>query len=73
MKLILEQTTKIVTLNGIPARIWEGHSDSGIAVHCYITLVAVHESFDASQFEQELLEQRKPSLDIEAMPLRLIL
>jgi hypothetical protein len=77
MKLIIESTTKMVILEtptgSIPARIWEGHTDSGIPVHCYITRVAVHESLDTSQFERELAEQRKPSAAIEAIPLRMIL
>ena len=30
MKITIENTDKIVTLNGVPARIWEGKTDSGI-------------------------------------------
>lgn len=73
MKITIENTTKIVELNGIPARIWEGFTESGIAVHCYITRIAVHESLDASQFEKELTEQRVPSPAVDAIPMRLIL
>jgi hypothetical protein len=73
MKLTIENTTKTVELNGIPARIWEGHTESGIAVHCYITRVSVRNDSDCSQFEKELQEQRKPSFDVEAIPLRMIL
>ncbi len=73
MKLIIENTTAIVECNGIPARIWEGCTDSGIPVHCYITRVAVKDTLDCTEFEKELKEQRKPSAAIEAIPLRLIL
>jgi hypothetical protein len=73
MKIIVENTTKTVTLNGVPARIWEGHTDSGIPVHCYITRIAVKEGLDCTQFEKELAEQRKPSFEIDAIPLRMIL
>ncbi len=73
MKITIENTTKVVELNGVPARIWEGHTDSGIPVHCYITRVAVKEGLDCTQFERELAAQRKPSAAIEAIPLRLIL
>lgn len=77
MKITVESTTKIVKLVGsegdVHARIWEGHTDSGIEVHCYITRIAVHNSLDSSQFEKELLEQRTPSSDVQAIPLRLIL
>ena len=63
MKLTIENTTKVVELNGVPARIWEGQTDSGIPVHCYITLVVVKDGLDCTQFERELAEQRKPSVD----------
>ncbi len=41
MKITVENTTKIVTLNGVPARIWEGFTESGIKCHCYITRIAI--------------------------------
>jgi hypothetical protein len=74
MKITVESTTKTVTVNGVPARIWEGHTDSGIAVFCYITRIAVHLDDDRSQFEAELQEHRPPrNADIDAIPNRLIL
>lgn len=77
MKITIESTDKIITLvnNGaeMPARIWEGHTDSGIPVHCYVTRIACHENADRSQFECELQAQKKPSVEIRAIPLRLIL
>lgn len=77
MKVTLESTTKVVDLviNGypIPARIWEGTTEKGVKCHAYITRIAVHNDDDASQFEAELKEQRVPSSDVAAIPLRLIL
>jgi len=73
MELQIESTTKIVYLNGVPARVWEGHTSSGIPVHCYITRVAVAEDKDQAQFAAELLECRKPSPAIESLPLSMIL
>jgi hypothetical protein len=73
MKLTIEQTSKIVHLDGVPARLWEGRTESGIPVHCYITRVAVRDDLDLSQFEQELSEQKAPSAEMAAIPLRLIL
>lgn len=57
----------------MPARIWEGQTDSGIAVHCFITRIAVHNDANHSDFERELQEQRAPSADVAAIPMRLIL
>ncbi len=73
MKLTLENTSKIVQLNGIPARVWEGHTDSGVPVHAFISRVAVKNDQDHSQFERELQECRTPSADVEALPARLVL
>jgi hypothetical protein len=80
MKVTIESTEKIVILKKdgaeVPARIWEGATESGIPVHCYITRIAVSEGRepkDYEQFERELQEQRKPSMEIQAIPLRLIL
>lgn len=77
MKITLESTTKIVELKtstgSVPARIWEGQTESGIPVHAYVTRVAVAVAADATQFERELKECRQPSPDVEAIPLRLVL
>jgi hypothetical protein len=76
MKLIIESTSKIVEVNGVPARIWEGITSTAIPVHCYIARVAVKEGMDPAvyaQFENELKETKAPSPEIQAIPLRLIL
>lgn len=73
MKIRIESTSKIVELNGVPARIWEGHTERGVPVHCYVTRIAVARNQDASQFEAELQEHRIPSPEIADIPLRLIL
>ena len=65
MKITIESTTKIVTLNGIECRIWEGETERGVKIHCFIPLIAVRDQ-DISQFEQELLEQPAPSVEIDA-------
>lgn len=74
MRVILEPTTKIVTLNGTPARIWEGATESGIKVHAYITRIAIDKDEPrADEFQRELQEQRVPSAEVLAIPLRLII
>lgn len=74
MRITIESTTKTVTLNDVPARIWEGTTASGIPVHCYITRIAVRDDADLAQFEAEL-QQHRPArnADIDAIPNRLIL
>lgn len=75
MKVTLESTSKIVDLNnGVQARLWEGHTESGIEVHAFITRIAVDKEADTSQFERELLEQRPPSVKLnDVYPARMLL
>jgi hypothetical protein len=73
MQIQVESTTKIVDLNGVPARVWEGHTSSGIPIHCFITRIAVEHVQDSSQFDEELQSCRPPSFAVEAIPLRMIL
>lgn len=72
MKIQLESTTKIVNLDGVDCRVWEGVTESGIPVHCFIALIASN-SRDQRQFAYELQETRPPSPEIAAIPARLIL
>lgn len=69
MKVTLESTDKVVTLHvgadgDVPACIWEGHTESGIRVHAFITRIAVHKDADNSQFERELHETRPLSREL---------
>jgi hypothetical protein len=77
MKIQIESTSKIVQVDTgagtVPARIWEGTTESGILVHCFVTRIAALKSEDLTQFEVELVEQRIPSADVAAYPKRLIL
>ena len=87
MKITIESTDKITSLEirdgshgiSMPARIWEGHTESGVPVHCFITRIAPtvddkpENAEQFRQFERELKEQRKPSAEIATIPLRLIL
>lgn len=74
MKLIIENTSKIVNLNRcVPARIWEGETSTGIKVHCYITRIAIVPGENEVEFAKELQKEKTPSPEVEAIPLRLIL
>lgn len=80
MRITLESTTKLIDLDhpgfGSPrcqARIWEGHTEGGIPVHCYIVRVAVASDADQEEFRRELQECREPSPAVAALPCRVIL
>ena len=68
MKITIESTTKTLTLDGVPARVWEGKTESGIPVMCYVTHVCVmDEDADHTQFENELKACRAPSSMADAL------
>lgn len=78
MKVQLESTSQIVKLviDGVdvPARLWEGHTERGTPVHCFITRISSTVPPDDSrvaEFEIELKEQRPPT--VPGIPLRMIL
>ena len=74
MKITIESTTKITELNGVPTRIWEGTTEGGIKVHCFITRIAIDKDEKrANEFEKELKEQKAPSPEVEVYPLKMIL
>jgi hypothetical protein len=76
MQITIKNTSKIVQLNGIPARVWEGKTSSGIKVTAFISRITISKDESAeviNQFETELKQQSAPSVEVEAIPLRLIL
>lgn len=72
MKVTLNSTTKIVTVDNVPARVWEGETDSGIPVFALITRIAT-DAPDTTEFERELAACRVPSPAIRAIDARLVL
>jgi hypothetical protein len=70
---MIESTTKVVDVNGVPARVWEGHTERGVSVIAFVTRVAAERTEDLAEFERDLAEQRPPSAAVEAWPARMIL
>jgi hypothetical protein len=73
MKITVTSTTKRVEINGLPTRVWEGHTESGTPVHCFIACIAVPVDHDAAEFERDLLECDQPSAELQDIPERLSL
>ncbi len=80
MKITIKPTSKIVVLkpgtlaDGVPARTWEGETESGIKVHCFVTRIAIDKNEPrTSEFETELQKTAAPSAGIAAYPASLIL
>lgn len=73
MKITLESTDKIVTLNGVPARLWQGTTEAGVPCHAFITHIAVDRTEDTSQFDQELEQHAAPRPEFEVYPVRMVI
>ncbi len=73
MEITLRPTTKIVTVNGVEARIWEGWTSTGIRLDAYITRVRVSLLLDQAEFEKELLSASAPSPDVRDIPPTLLI
>jgi hypothetical protein len=84
MKIMIESTDKIVTIerNGaeMPARVWQGETEDGIPVQCYITRIApeipenhVNHAELTADFARELQECAPPRPSVQAIPLRLVI
>ena len=57
MKISIEATDKLTTIDGVPVRLWEGVTENGVKCKVFVHRIAVHKSEDLEQFEQELVEQ----------------
>lgn len=74
MKLTIESTTRVISVNGVQARVWEGTSEAGVPVYLAVTRVAVPESADQSQFAKELQAHKAPSdAAVLCFPLRMVI
>jgi hypothetical protein len=73
MKITLESTDKIVRLNGVESRVWQGQTESGVPCHAFITLIAVDKTEDHTQFERELTEHTAPRPELAVYPMRMVL
>jgi len=73
MTIKIVSTTRIVFLNGVPARVWEGQTESGVKVIVFVTRILVKADENQEQFQKELHECARPSAEVEAIPLRMIL
>jgi hypothetical protein len=78
VRIILDSTAKVVELvNGhgghVNARVWEGHTDDGVAVVAFVArLTPTEDEADLTAFEADLLTVRPPVAAL-AIPHRLLL
>jgi hypothetical protein len=82
MTIVLTSTNKIVQLSHavehspIEARIWEGKTESGTKIYCFIPFISINEDEPIhikKQFQQELQEYKPHSIEIKDFITRIIL
>jgi hypothetical protein len=74
MKIAIWSTSRLVTVNGVPARVWEGTTDKGVRVHALITRIAADAGQDLAELDRDLEKHAPPSPDaVECFPSRLLL
>jgi hypothetical protein len=71
VRISLESTSRIVELNGVRARVWQGKTASGIPVAAFITSIVVERTEDTAAFDRELLEHAEPRADLREFPARM--
>jgi len=87
MKITISSTDQIIELErrdgrhgiSVPARLWEGFTESGVPVHVYVTRLSPQiedtpeNQATLAEFSKELLQHQPPSVEFGPIPLRLIL
>lgn len=84
MRITIESTTKLVELvvDGctVPARVWQGQTESGIPVQAFITRISPeipqsHPRIDelTAEFERDLERKADPRPTVAVIPLRFVL
>jgi hypothetical protein len=78
MRVTLESTSKVVYIDGVAARVWEGTTEGGVPCFAFITRIAPSmpdpPRHVCVEFERDLRECKPLSPDIDgAIPARLLL
>ena len=70
MRIQIESTDLLTTMDGVPVRLWNGTTEGGVPCKVFVHRLAVAAFEDAEQFDRELAEQLPPGHVID---LRMIL
>lgn len=70
MRMTIEATDKLMMIDGVPVRVWDGTTESGVPCIVFVHRIAVLQDSDSEQFDRELQEQLPPG---RVVPLSMIL
>lgn len=72
MKLAIEATEKLTTLDGVPVRLWKGRTEMGVECLVFVHRIAVDTRQDPTEFDRVLREEFPPADASKVLPLELI-
>ena len=74
MKIELEPTTQLHTIDGVPARLWQGTTDQGTPIFAFITHIGVDKDTPSPEIEAALgQEVSPPRPELRVFPARMVL
>jgi hypothetical protein len=60
MKITIEATNQLTSIEGVPVQLWHGVTEAGTRCEVFVHRIAVHKSENAEQFDRELAEHLPP-------------
>lgn len=74
MKLTIEPTDRIQSMDGVPHRVWKGTTDSGVPVEAYVRAVTAmtHDPAALAVFDRELKALPQPRRELVSFDLRML-
>lgn len=61
MRVLIDMSDELVTVDGVMCRIWNGHAENGVPVRLYVHRVAVPIQFPQGIFEKDLIVVDPPN------------
>ena len=65
MRITIESTEHLTTIDGVEVRLWEGVTEDGVRCKVFVHRLAVHDDDDSSRFDAELARQLPPGRAID--------
>lgn len=70
MRITVESTSEVVSVHGLPVRLWEGRTAAGVRVYAMVSMVGVERGQPETaytEFERELRDVQPPSREAMLM------
>lgn len=70
MKMVIESTDVITTLDGVRCRVWEGTTERGVRVKVFVHRIRARDDADTAELDKELEAQIPPAVFVPLMLIR---